>query len=667
MAKDDNESKGGGMFLILVATALIFIGGPLLLPALLPSVHISGVAQIILIGFGVLLLIAGSVMGAFISFYEKAGSNEAFVRTGMGGQCAVIDGGALVIPTVHKVRRVSLETNKLVVQRFSKDALITGDNLRADVRAEFYIRVNRTVEGVIAAATSLGQKSYDASAVMDLVGEKLVSAMRTVAARSKLEDLHSKLDEYKDHVKEIVERDLAPNGLFLETVAISHLNQTPPGLLDPENNVFDAQGAKQIAHIIASQRVERSKITADADRDVKTQEVERDKELFNQEVARATAEAARDVTIKNAQAEASRKAIEFAAGQEQQAELAKVAAEQAVDIARVEKAKAVQVAENTQEREVQTAQIAKEQALQTANVQKEKAIQTAGIEREQAVQVQTREQQIAVAEAEKRRAVAEAERVTAEIDRTRKEQEKLTVEKTAEAERQKSVSIIQKEATAKQISIERENDANMAAYATVTQAEGEEKAALAKANAQLTLAQANKQSKELDAAGQQAIAMVPVEVARSQVSVNAAQVEVDRKQLENQQQFERAAIDLQIELAKIASLKEIGIAQANAIGNALSAADLRIYGDPAMLQAILGSVMKGQQIGGFLEGVTETTPEGVKMLGQGMIDKIAEKLSGAAKSVFGREVSKDTIATMIKDEVAQVASDNGAKVVQIEK
>ncbi|MFN8661987.1 MAG: flotillin family protein [Thermomicrobiales bacterium] len=121
------------------------------------------------------------------------------------------------------------------------DALITGDNLRADVAAEFYIKVQKIKEHILAAATSLGERSVDAESVKHLVNQKLVSALRTVAATRPLHELHTKRDEFAQAVQIIVEKDLAHNGLTLESVTISRLDQTLPNAMRGEDNVFDAQ------------------------------------------------------------------------------------------------------------------------------------------------------------------------------------------------------------------------------------------------------------------------------------------------------------------------------------------------------------------------------------------------------------------------------------------
>jgi uncharacterized membrane protein YqiK len=76
--------------------------------------------------------------------------------------------------------------------------------------------------------------------------------------------LHTKWDEFPQAVQVIVEKDLVHNGLRLEPVTISRLDQTSPTAMRGEDNVFDAQGLRTIAEITQRQRVERNLIEREA-------------------------------------------------------------------------------------------------------------------------------------------------------------------------------------------------------------------------------------------------------------------------------------------------------------------------------------------------------------------------------------------------------------------
>src|SRR5688500_16341715 len=141
-------------------------------------------AQVMLSCIGVVILITVSIAAVITKLYRKASANMAFVRTGQGGARVIKDGGTIVVPVVHHVIPVSLETTRLNVERRGPHALITRDNLRVDLAAEFYIRVQANTDDIINAARSLGSRNVNPQSVSELVQEKLVSALRSVDRKS---------------------------------------------------------------------------------------------------------------------------------------------------------------------------------------------------------------------------------------------------------------------------------------------------------------------------------------------------------------------------------------------------------------------------------------------------------------------------------------------------
>ena len=563
------RKSGGGMGVLAILISLVFIVGPFAVPIKLPAM-----SQVILVGFGVFLLLIGSIVVTITRLYHKTAADEAFVRTGMGGQKAIIDGGAIVIPVVHELIRVSLQTMKLTVTRAGESALITGDNLRADVTAEFFIKVQKNTEDVLSAATSLGEKAINPRQVEETVSEKLVNALRTVAATKQLAELHTKRDDFAQAVQAIVEKDLKHNGLTLESVTISKLDQTPTKDLRPEDNVFDAQGARRIAEITNTAKVERNKIEAEAAQTVQRQNVERDKFLYEQDVARATAAADKDRTIKVAQARAEQEAATVSADQARLAGLAGVERDKAIQVAEVEKAQAIEVANQ-----------GREQAAQTAEIVKTKAVELA-----------ERDKQIAVTEAECRRAQAHAQQLAAEAEAERKRQEVQTVTVKATAEREKEKTIINAQAKIEQDRLTANLTADVQAYSKRTLAAAERESAEAEAAARLTRAEADKNAKTMESQGDQAVLMVPVEVERKRV-------EVAREDLKNRAEFQDIAKELQIKLAEIEAVKEVRIKTAEAIGTAFAHAKLTLWGTPEQATAMASKFLTGQGMTAFVDGL----------------------------------------------------------------
>lgn len=581
--------SSGSIGIIFIVVALVFILGPIF-ASNAGVFDISGPSQVILLVFGVAILIVGAVIVTVTRLYIKTSADQAFVRTGMGGQQPIIDGGALVVPVVHEIVPVSLQTMRLDVDRAGPDALITGDNLRADVAAEFYIKVQKIREHILAAATSLGERSVDAESVKHLVNQKLVSALRTVAATRPLHELHTKRDEFAQAVQVIVEKDLAHNGLTLESVTISRLDQTPPVAMRGEDNVFDAQGLRTIAEITQRQRVERNMIEREADQKVVAQDVTRDQFVFEQEVARANAAAQKDRDIQIAQAQAKQEADTIAAEQERLAGLAQVKRDEAIQVAEVEK----------------------QRALEVANQLREQAARVAEIDKTRTAELATRASQIEVATKERDRADAEAQRFAAEARMEEERQGVRTVEVTQSAERDKARAIIAAQAEFEQRRLQEQVQADVAAYAVVKAAEGAEQAAAKEAAAQLTRAQAERDATLLRAEGERAAQLVPVDVERERVEVERARVTVERQELENKAEFETIARDLQVDLARIEAEKAVRIAAAESYGQAMSTAKMNIWGDPSTMNKMADTFFQGQQLGFLTDGLVQNTPDSVK-------------------------------------------------------
>lgn len=586
------RSSGLGMGLLFILMALVFIVGPVA-----GGSHIPGVAQAMIMGFGVIVLFVGMVTVVITRLYKKTAADEAFVRTGMGGRKPVIDGGAIVVPVVHNVILVSLQTMKLTVTRTGAEALITGDNLRADIVAEFYIKVQKTLEDVLSAATSLGHKAMNPRDVEAMVGEKLVNALRTVAATKTLNELHTQRNDFVSAVQAIVEIDLKHNGLTLESTTISKLDQTPPRDLRPDDNVFDAQGAKRIAEITQQARIDRNGIERQADQRVRAQDVEKDKFVYEQDVTSAQAQAERDRSIQVAKVTGEQQTAVAAAQQEQLARVAEVQRDAAVQVAEVERARQIEVANQ---------------------------------QRQQAVSIAERQREIDVTQKEKELADQAKDRFAAESLAEQERQRVVTVQVTAEADRERQKTVIAQQAEAERTRL-----------LMVAESRGRSEAAENEAKARVARAEAEQQALKLEAEGQQAKEMVPVEVDRQRVAVR-------REELKNQADFEQIARVLQTELARIAADKDVRIAQAEAMGVALSKTTITVWGTPEDVRRMTSAFIDGQSNGYLAQGLLNTAPQPVIEAATGLTGGVTAALTGLAQWLGGTGVKPEDLVELLK-------------------
>lgn len=661
---------------------MLFAVGPFLAPALIPSIQIGGLAQLIFMIIGVLSLIVLAILVVITKLYVRVGANEALVRTGMRGRKVVLDGGIIIVPYMHKYLTINLETMRLDVPRVGPDALITQDKLRADIQAEFYIRVAPNEEDVTNAARSLGERTTDPSKVMELVIEKLISALRTVAAKSDLFDLNSKREEFGKGVKEAVESELTHNGLTLETVTISKLDQTRVEQF-AKDNVFDDQGRRRVAEIVQKARVDTNELTRNAEAAIAAKDVETRKTILALQLDKERAEAEQARDVKNAKAEAERVAASFQLEQEQ-----------AVAIRDVEKNRATQLAEVKREQDVETAEKQKQVAIidaekkrEIADRAREEAVRVAEVQRDKAQSVAEREKETAIAAKEEERAKAEAARLAAEALREKNAQEVKTVEVVQTAEREKQQQVIAATAAAEKMFVTQQRTADAKAYETEKLAEGKMKAAEADYAAKVKAAEADKVALSRHAEGLEAEQMVPINVKKAQVDVdrsqqliavqvNEGQVEVDRKsvsvldakvavqrkELEQKEQFGRAGIDLQVRLAEIQANKEVRIAQAQALAQMLSNAKMTIFGSPEtaaeMTRKFSDTMGVANSLNGFFAGLTDGSPakeavDRVLGVGTGLVEALASWLKKERSMTMddAMQMAKEMARGMTEDAV----------------
>ncbi|MEW5850572.1 MAG: SPFH domain-containing protein [Myxococcota bacterium] len=578
-----------GAITLLLLFAVALIAGPIV--AGVAGIPLSTLSATIMTLSGVLLAVVTGMLLIVTRLYVKTKASEALVRTGMGGMRVIKDGGALIIPVVHQIVRISLQTLRLEVSREGGDALITKDKLRADVRAEFFVRVQPDEESIRSAARSFGDHMGDARFVRGLVEDKLVSALRTVAATKTLEELNTERDKFMEQVTHIVAPDLSHNGLTLETATISKLDQTDPRMLR-DDNIFDAQGKRTIAEITQQQLTERNKLERLGEQHRKLQDVEARKKLVELERMQAETEAA------------------------QRAELAKVQA--------------------AKSREAQEKQIEAQRAVELAAVAKQQAIEVALREQQMAVEVAERKKQEAVAQAEAERAAKEAALAQAEALRERERQLVKTVEVEAAAERDKRKQIITAEAEAERKFVEAQRSADAEAYRLEREAAAHKAAAEADAEAITRRAQAEADAARARAEGEKAAALVPVEVERQKVEVERRRVdEVLKMELEAREQHGKAAQEFELAQLRITKEAEVRIEAARATVNLLGKVHAQVFGTPEdvsrMTQALMNGMGISQTVDGFFAGASPRTLQVADAVGKqvaSLASAVTRKLEG---------------------------------------
>lgn len=467
------------------------------------------------------IVVAMLIIGFILTrLYTRASKEVSFVRTGMGGESVILNGGAFVLPVLHEVIPVNMNTLRLEVRRADNEALITKDRMRVDVKAEFYVRVRPLKESIATAAQTLGMKTMAPGELKELVEGKFVDALRAVAAEMDMEELHEKRVDFVQRVQRAVSEDLAKNGLELETVSLTGLDQTKFEYFNPQN-AFDAEGLTRLTETIEARRKLRNDIEQETDLAIRTKNLEAERSRIDivREEEYAKLEQEREISIRRAE-QMSNIATEESMKQ-RIAEEAKIAAQREIDMQRI-----------NAERDTRNQDIIKEQSLEQANIERQKALELAEQERQIAVAEKSRAESVAKAEADKARALA-----------VQQSENVITVREREVAERAKAVQLIKATEEAEKDAI----DIKVAAQA-------EKQAAADRAEAVRIEAQAQADKKRLSAQGE----------ADAQLLIAQAQAEQYRVEAEGQEAINTAAnmlspdqIDMQIRMALLERLPAI--------------------------------------------------------------------------------------------------------------
>ncbi|WP_037307280.1 flotillin family protein [Ruegeria halocynthiae] len=540
-------------------------------------------------GLEFLITVVAIVIGVLVflglalkRLYRRTTREISLVKTGAGGKKVIMDGGTWVIPLLHEVSPVNMKTLRLEVQRSDEAALITQDRMRVDVGVEFYVSVMATDEGIARAAQTLGDRTFHVDQLREMIEGKLIDGLRAVAAQMTMDGLHENRADFVQEVQNAVSEDLLKNGLSLESVSLTALDQTPFEALD-ENNAFNAVGMRKLAEVIATSKKERAQIDADA-----------------------------EVEVRRASMEAQRQKLLIEKDEEQ----ARIEQTQQVETLRV--AQEAEIAARTEDsvRETERARIAREEAIRAAEIERERTIRDAEISKERELEVAEQERQIIIAQKSEEESRARASADLARAEATKATEAVVTARQVAEAERQKQITLIEatreaeRQATAIRLAAQADKEA------AVDRAEARREEAQAEADALNIRAEAKKNDMLAEAEGKRAIVEADNALSSEQI-----RMKVDLTRIE-------AMPSIIAEMVKPAEkIDSIKIHQVGGIGGG-GAGGTASNGDKPVVNQALDSIMGmavqmpalkklGEElglsmengVGGVVNGALEPTPE----------------------------------------------------------
>ncbi len=496
----------------------------------------------ILIAVGVLAIFIFGMLVMFAKFYHKVEQGYAMIVNTLRSEPEVTFTGRMVYPIIHKAEVMDISIKTIEIDRTGTEGLICRDNIRADIKVKFFVRVNKTAEDVLKVAQGIGcERASSPEILEELFSAKFSEALKTVGKSLDFVDLYQARDHFRDEIIRQIGDDLS--GYVLEDAAIDYLEQTPLHKLD-SNNILDAQGIKKITELTAVEHVRTNELRRNEEMQIKKKDVETQEALLELERQQADAMAKQQREVASVRAREEAETAKIQAEEKTKSELARLLAEQAVSVQQENVLREKEVAENNRKRAVAIEEEKVTRARELEIVDREKEVALQQIDKEKAIEVQ-------------KKAIADVIRERVIVERTVAEQEEAIkeVRVVAEADR-----------TKKSVVIIAEGQAEEKLVLEVKAAEAQERKARHKAAEELTLAEAklkvaekDAESKKREAEGKEALAAADG-LAKAKVMIATA--DATEKQ---------GMVDAKVKIADAEAVSKFGMAEAQALKAKLEA------------------------------------------------------------------------------------------------
>ncbi|WP_330338801.1 flotillin family protein [Streptomyces sp. NBC_00557] len=497
----------------------------------------------------------------FSRLYRKVDQSQALIVS-KTRRVDVSFTGQVVLPILHKAEVMDISVKTIEISRSGRDGLICRDNIRADIRILFFVKVNKTVEDVIKVAQTVGtERASHQDTLQELFHAKFSEALKTVGKQMDFTDLYTKREELRYHIIELIGIDL--NGYHLEDAAIDYLEQTPLSQMDPAN-VLDAEGIRKITELTAVEHVRTNEARRNEQKEITRQDVDAREAILELERRQADAEIKQKREIETSRAREEAETARVVEEERLRAQAAFLRTEEQLGVQRENQAREIAVAAKNRERVL---------AVENERIEKDRLLEVIARERETQLTRISAEKEV---EAEKRE-IAEVIRERVAVDRTVAEQEesikKLRVVEEAERERQALVIAAEAEAQEKLVK-------------DIKAAEAAEQAATHRAAEELTLAEARLKTADLDAraklrlaegvqaeAAAEGLAAVQVRDKEAEVTVKAGRAEAEATEARLRAEAEGAQAKA---LAEAEGARAKGLAQAEGARAAAEATAARL-------------------------------------------------------------------------------------------
>lgn len=524
------------------------------------------VYNVFIFGIAVIILFAIAILFMIKSWYRKIPQGQALIRTGLGGTQVALNKGIAVVPVIHMVEQMDLSVKTIEIGRLHKDGLICKDNMRADIKVVFFVRINNDPESIQKVASAIGTaRASDKETLRNLFEAKFSEALKTVGKRFDFVDLYDSREKFKQEIIDIIGTDL--NGYVVDDCAIDYLEQTDLQYLN-ENNILDSEGIKKIAELTATQKVKANFIRREEEKTIKEQNVEAQEAILEYERQLAEKEERQKREIANIKAR-------------EEAEISKINEEERLrsEMVRIQTEEELSIAEENKLRQVIVA---------AKNKEKTEAVENERVEKERLLEQTEREKIVTLAEIEKQRAIELERKNIQDVIKDRIMVEKKVVEEEekikdtrelATAERSKQVAIIKAEEVGQATVIEQEKLAQAEKLAAEIKAQTLIIDADASMKAAEKEAEARKINAEAKAAEEATIGLSEAQVIEAKAKAREQEGSLEAVVIEKKAVAEAKGIE-----AKAEALKKQGMAEAEVTAE-LGSAEAKVMAEKFTAEA----------------------------------------------------------------------------------
>lgn len=505
---------------------------------------------------GAFMFIVLLLLAILASFYKKIPQGKAIVRTGVGGTKVAFNKGMYVIPVFHKMEIMDISLKKLEIERMQHDGLICKDNIRADIKVAFFVRVNKSVDDVINVAQTIGcERASEVVTLTNVFEAKFSEALKTVGKKFDFIELYEARREFRDEILNIIGTDL--NGYILDDCAIDNLEQTELQFLSADN-ILDSEGIKKITELTAAQNIKANLIRRDEEKIIKKQNVEAREAILELERQLAEKEEKQRREIDNVK---SREEAEIQKVREEErlrSETVRIATEESLAIQEENKLRQIIIAAKNKERTdaVEEQRVEKDRELE--QTERERIVTLAQINKEKVVEIERKNIQEVI-----------RERVQLEKGVVEETQNVKDIEAFREVDRQKQVGITLASKEAEENLIKTVKDAEAKKKAEQEKAEQLLIEAEAKKEASVKQADARKVLADAQAREDATLGLAEAEVMKAKAQAEEQQGLVEATVTEKKAKAEAIGIEAKADAKRKEGLMEAEIIKQKALSEAI--------------------------------------------------------------------------------------------------